>query len=245
MKSSRILPIRISLSPLEIDVGDISLFFYHFEKSVIKLKESSVDIKISLIGIKNTRGTTFETSSLQFDEYRRAYFSFVRQVKELIEKQVVNPAIAGHLKEILGLGRKRNFSIEFLNEERKTMVHITPQISWPETRLKGYTEVWGIIERVGGKEPHVVVRISDNQTVTVKLPLEKVKQLASFLYERVRIKGLGIWDSYGKLTEIEAHKLYPIKKPDRERIERIRQELGKFWQGFDVERELKELRAEY
>ena len=110
--------------------------------------------------------------------------------------------------------------------------------------LKGYAEIWGIIEKVGGKEPHIVVRLLNNKTITVKVKETQAKEIANYLYEKIKIKGVGTWNYTGELIELQAEKIEPIHTLTREKIEEIRKELGKYWKGFDVEKALRELRAD-
>ncbi len=241
----QILPIKIkNLPPIKLRLSDIVIFFNHFEKAILKLAENNIELNISLIGIQNSIDTTFLTTSLQFAEYKKAYTMFTSYIEKLWEKKCVPPLILGHLKEIVNLTRKRNLEIEFEDEMLKPLASLTPETPLPVPYLKGYAEIWGIIEKVGGKEPHIVVRLLNNKTITVKVKETQAKEIANYLYEKIKIKGVGTWNYTGELIELQAEKIEPIHTLTREKIEEIRKELGKYWKGFDVEKALRELRAD-
>jgi hypothetical protein len=70
----------------------------------------------------------------------------------------------------------------------------------PETKvggahvLRGETQIYGVLERVGGADPGFTLRVSEHQTIHGGLSEELAIELAPRLYSWVGITGIAEWN---------------------------------------------------
>jgi hypothetical protein len=62
-------------------------------------------------------------------------------------------------------------------------------------RLRGETVLFGRVERVGGVEPKVRLRISDHESVSCHISEELAKRVGNRLYNEVGLRGQATWDA--------------------------------------------------
>ncbi len=56
-----------------------------------------------------------------------------------------------------------HLQIEFEDEKSKPLAKLTPETPLSIAYLKGYTEIWGIIEKVGGRESYIVIGLPNDK----------------------------------------------------------------------------------
>jgi len=66
----------------------------------------------------------------------------------------------------------------------------------PEERfIRGETVIYGKVERVGGVDPKVRVRLSEHEVVSCRLNEDLAKELGTHLYAEVGLRGQATWDA--------------------------------------------------
>ncbi len=66
----------------------------------------------------------------------------------------------------------------------------------PEERfIRGETVIYGRVERVGGVDPKVRIRLSEHEVVSCRLNEELAKELGTHLYYEVGLRGQATWDA--------------------------------------------------
>ena len=61
--------------------------------------------------------------------------------------------------------------------------------------IRGETVIYGKVERVGGVDPKVRVRISEHEVVSCRLNEELAIELGAHLYDEVGLRGQATWDA--------------------------------------------------
>lgn len=61
--------------------------------------------------------------------------------------------------------------------------------------IRGETVIYGRVERVGGVDPKVRVRLSEHEVVSCRLNEELAKELGTHLYFEVGLRGQATWDA--------------------------------------------------
>lgn len=61
--------------------------------------------------------------------------------------------------------------------------------------IRGETVIYGRVERVGGVDPKVRVRLSEQEVISCRLNEELAKELGGHLYAEVGLRGQATWDA--------------------------------------------------
>lgn len=61
--------------------------------------------------------------------------------------------------------------------------------------IRGETVIYGRVERVGGVDPKVRVRLSEHEVVSCRLNEDLAKELGTHLYAEVGLRGQATWDA--------------------------------------------------
>ncbi len=249
----KVLPIRIRNAPPDrISIEDLITLLENYERAIKKLSKRTTQITISLIGI-GPGSTVLETTSHQFVEYKEAYTTFTEEVKLFLSGKSMKAyteqgieEVAEYVKRLVDLARKRNLEIEFDNEEGTPLAEITPESTVPSEKVvEGITEIYGRVERAGGVEPHIRLRLPDGEAIRIDADEKTVKKLGERLYEYVGLRGKAKWTLRGELKEFRMLSVLPYEgPPSPEDIKRLSAELGKFWQDVDnIDEEIRRLRS--
>ena len=68
--------------------------------------------------------------------------------------------------------------------------------------------LFGTVERVGGAEPRVTLRLHSGESIHCEVSGDLAKQLGRTLYERVVLEGTAVWDAYtGERKSFQAVRL--------------------------------------
>lgn len=249
----KVLPIKIrNVPPDRIAIEDLITLLENYGRAVRKLSKRIAPITISLVGI-DKGSTILETTSNQFNEYTEAYMTFTQEVRLVVSGQTMKgrtdpdiEEVAGYIKRLVDLARMRNLEIEFDDEKGNPLVEITPESPLPSTRVvEGMTELYGRVERAGGVEPHIRLRLPDGESIRIDADAQTVKKLGERLYETVVLKGRAKWTLYGDLIEFHITDILPYEgPPSPEDVMKLSEKLGRFWQDVDdVEEEIRRLRS--
>ncbi len=111
--------------------------------------------------------------------------------------------------------------------------------------LKTFTNLYGTIERVGGKEPKVRLKIDDNKTITCNASIDITKELGKKLYSYVGISGIAKYHPVD--LEIIEFKIEEVLPFEDNRIAKgfkdLSEKFGCYFKDVDPEKFVKEIRG--
>lgn len=101
--------------------------------------------------------------------------------------------------------------------------------------IRGETQVYGVLERIGGADPRFTLRISANETLHGDLPQELAVELAPRLYSWVGLTGVAEWNpKTGDTESFRATGVLSYKgTPFRKAMDLLRQSVGEYWEDED------------
>jgi hypothetical protein len=108
--------------------------------------------------------------------------------------------------------------------------------------INGETTLYGTVEKVGGAEPRVVLRLSGKETISCETTPEIAKNLGKRLYEFVGVQGRAKWQ-YGQ-TVLESFKINEILEYKESPIVSAMNELAAIVQPHWANKDANELIAE-
>lgn len=99
----------------------------------------------------------------------------------------------------------------------------------------GQTTLYGMVRRVGGRDPVVWLRKFDDKVVICQVTVEQCKYLANFLYEEVGLKGTASWFfGSGELKSFKVEEVLPYRKTSPVlAFRKLREEFGDSFDSID------------
>lgn len=180
--------------------------------------------------------------------------SVVKPAFREVAKAVKNADILGLPRRSReGVVRLREFAIDWnrVLEFRLPDVQRPLAVLRPDTHLypivsplvTGETDIYGQLERVGGATPRAVLRLSNDETLRFDVSEVVARELAPFLYQWVRLSGEATWNPRDNGFEtFRLARILPYKPtPITEALEGVA-EIGRYWDGVDVEAEVARIR---
>ncbi len=155
--------------------------------------------------------------------------------------QLSNDTISS-LKAISKFSKKYNCRASFkLDGEQLSFINADTEIKTNKQQLlKGDTTIYGELVDAGGDIPNVHIKINGDYTVIIDTDKQKVKDLASKLYEHVGLKGQARWDVL--TSKIIEFKLYEILDYSAGNITAAFSDLRKlsngYWDDFNTNEEI-------
>ena len=100
------------------------------------------------------------------------------------------------LSSIQAIIRKYKTSAKFYvnNKSIATLTQEAKIVLPDKVKVRGTTSIYGTIERVGGTEPKVRVRLISGETFSLDVSESFAKEAGNFLYDKVKIIGEAVWD---------------------------------------------------
>ncbi|RKZ00503.1 MAG: hypothetical protein DRQ13_00250 [Ignavibacteriae bacterium] len=217
------------------EVADLISAYEHSLLSIIARENPKADLDdtfISLIDIQENS----------------AHFKFKPKAKELFISAalIMNTALNTNqleslpyksvesLNKIWLLSKRKNCTTEFTSSEEIPKAQITPEneikISG-EFFYQGATNIYGVIERVGGTVPRVRIRLDDNSIIYVELNQNLAKAIAKNLYETVGLKGIARWRKEDfAIEDFEVEEILFYKDTTNElAFNELRKVVGSYW----------------
>lgn len=105
------------------------------------------------------------------------------------------------LRVIAEFGSRRQCRTQFWNGDEEAPQQLAEMdvgfesVMPEEIYVRGETVLYGKVERVGGVEPKVRVRLSEHEAVSCHLSEELAKDLGKRLYSTVGLQGQATWDA--------------------------------------------------
>ncbi len=232
-------------SPERISARNLGRILTALEKVVIVLAQQIApelpesDLFISLVDVKHGNSGDY-TIALPLPSIQLAAFN---QFTTLLEKNALDklpPTAIEQADEIAKVSRKEGYVISFA---ARTNGHIARTTINPDTKyvvplqshVEGETVIYGEIERVGGKTPQVVIRISENQTIAAKCSRKMAELLSPHLYKTRGLKGIAKWRLEDfeivefMVTDLEPYEAIPIERA----LSDLRDVAGPYYDAID------------
>jgi hypothetical protein len=152
------------------------------------------------------------------------------------------------LETLMSYARKwqRNADLIVNNGRPEVIATITPETVIEETGLlKGDTNLYGFVIRVGGVKPVVRIEAINGQTISCSGDMETIKTLGQRLYTRVGLAGTALWRP--QTLEIRKFEIKSILSYQDTHLDEAFKELATVAEPYyanihDVEEYLKKLR---
>lgn len=234
-----------NISPISVRARELAEIISSFESAVVGivlLEHQSLkaeNIAVSLVDIQNA------SLGLGFDsDVNELVYPAGLQLANAIEERHWGELPIKTLKDLrklVGYTKRWSCQAEMRTVYGNTtaLTILSPEVDIPATAtLYGGTEVVGVIKRVGGAEPRVMLTTLQGETLYCDLEEEMAKKLAQYLYETVQLAGYARWNFETleilefEITEIVAH----IDRKPKAGFSKIRQRYGTYFDDIeDVE----------
>lgn len=154
------------------------------------------------------------------------------------------------LETLMSYTRRWQCDTDFIINDDKieTVATITPDTIISQIGfLKGETNLYGLVVRVGGVKPVVRLETINGQSISCEGDIETIKKLGEKLYSRVGVSGTAYWNQ--KSLEIRHFRIKDILPYQDTPIDEAFKELavlaGSYYNSIDdVEEYLKKLRSD-
>ena len=242
----------MGISPATVKIKDLTDIISSFEEimiHLIKREHPDIDTDEIVIGLSEVLDGSAKFRFQSFlPSILATFITFTHAIANNDYKYVPLEPI----RKMFECSKKLKCNIEFRKsvDSKEPLAKITPdtKITAPEDQfIEGQTTIYGVIERVGGKDPTVMVTLLNGQTVYCKVDAEFAKKIASRLYNCVGLIGTARWDleSYKiesfKILDITNYEYTPISGS----ISELSAMIGKYWSNEqDVVKAISELRGE-
>ncbi len=238
------------INPGKVKPHEIAELIVSFEKallSTIKQNNPEIDSESLLFTFQEVKN---ESIGLRFSPIIQdivksvvlaGFLSISNSFKEGDFSHLPSTAIA-NLKTITKFSKKYKCHGSFKHND-EVVSSFTPhtEISTDKVKwIKQETTIYGKLVDIGGENPNVHIKISDDQTLIFKTSEANAKSLAPKLYEKVAVKGIAKFNPTTleivefKLTDISAYS--PGKTFSA--IQKLRNITSGFWDNFNTNDEI-------
>lgn len=193
------------LKPEKVPARELAELLVAAEEAVASLAKqrnpslNAEDIVLGLVRIEDSSlGLVFSSPSP--DVVRPAFREIASCV---LHRQFAELPIRSRrcLRVLAEFGSRRQCRTQFWNgdeasPEQLAEMDVGFESALPEEKyVRGETVLYGRVERVGGVEPKVRVRLSEHEAVSCHLSEEMAKHLGKQLYSTVGLQGQATWDA--------------------------------------------------
>lgn len=242
----------IGVSPSTVKIKDLTDIISSFEEIMIYLTKREypdIDTDEIVIGLSEVLDGS---AKFRFQSFLPAILTTFVTFTQAIANNNYKHVPLDPIRKMSECSKKLKCNIEFRKsvDSKTPLAKITPNtnITAPEDQyIEGQTTIYGVIERVGGKDPTVMVTLLNGQTVYSKINAEFAKKIASRLYNCVGLIGTARWDleSYKivsfEISDITNYEHTPISVS----VSELSGMIGKYWSNEqDVVKTISELRGE-
>jgi Fe-S cluster biosynthesis and repair protein YggX len=253
MDAANTIQIRFAgggITPQTIKSKDLAEIASSFEQSIIEIilqQNPSLignEIAISLVQIDEGSAKFRFISSIVLGT-----IAFTTLTDSISTNQFDNlpPRALEVIRTISKFTQVKNCVAEFRSnlQSNEPLAIINPetQKSLPKVHfINGETTLYGTVEKVGGAEPRVVLRLSGKETISCETTPDIAKNLGKRLYEFVGVQGRAKWQ-YGQ-TVLESFKINEILEYKESPIVSAMKELATIVQPHWAKKGANELIAE-
>ena len=254
-----VIEIKLSgegITPDKIRAKDLAEVITSFEEGMIPLllrKTPNLNLDELVIGLVEVEAGSVKLRfvSSMVEITLASFLIFTDSIANNNFEQLPVKSIES-VQRLTTCAKKYNCNIDFRShpESSKPLAQITPntEIAIPENRLvKGQSTIYGRIERVGGKDPSVMITALNGQTIYCKVKMDFAKKLGTKLYSLVGLIGNSRWnlDDY-TIESFEITGLLNYEDtPITDAISELSKTIGKYWADTkDVIKAVSEIRGE-
>jgi hypothetical protein len=204
------------IQPDKIRVGTIARLLENFETAIASIvaetrsQISKEDIVLGLVEVKSgSLGLHIATQlpELVIPAFQRLSQTIHQNVFSGLPYEAIDA-----LREITNVARERDCFIEFLsiNGSEKILATISPETSIPKPQpIVGETTLYGKVMRIGGVDPHLMLKTIEGDTLFCNLSEDLAIELAHSLYSTVGLVGIAQWDAETlKMTNFEVQEAF-------------------------------------
>ncbi len=206
------------LSPSDIRLSELARLLRRFEDYVASQVHQSEgvpkeEVHISLNSIRHT-SATYGVHAPMKDAALHAVCQFGRAV-ETNNFLGLDPSSRDLAKQIVSFTRRYNCRAHLVARTGKEdyVTTLTPETRVGSAKLiRGETQYYGVLERIGGAEPRFVLRVSTSEAIHGTTSIELAIELAHHLYSWVGVHGLATWDPIsGDIEDFKITHVLPFK----------------------------------
>lgn len=248
MAQSPPLTVKVrDLTPSEIPLSDLAEFLVAVENAVIGAAVASLpaqeanvlapELRVSLVRI-TSQSTGLQLATSTPTVVSPAFRSVAKAIKESAVLDLPRRSREG-VKKLHDLSVAWGRVLEFrVATSRRALALLTPQTELytgtPPT-VEGLTELYGLLERVGGAEPKVSLRVSKDDVVRFNVTEEMARELAKHLYTWIGLAGMATWSRVDDSIEsFRLEKVLPYQDtPITKALSDLGVSVGEHWK--DVE----------
>lgn len=242
----------IGVSPSTVRIKDLTDIISSFEEIMIDLTKKEypdIDTNDIVIGLSEILGGS---AKFRFQSFLPSMLATFVTFTQAIANNDYKHIPLEPIRKMTECSKRLQCNIEFRKsfDSKIPLAKITPNthITAPENQyIEGQTTIYGIIERIGGKDPTVMVTLLNGQTIYSKINAEFAKKIASKLYNWVGLIGTALWEleSYKivsfEISDITNYEYTPISVS----VSELSGMIGKYWSSEqDVVKTISELRGE-
>jgi hypothetical protein len=217
------------------EVAEIISAYEHSLLAIITRENPQIDIEEVFISLVDVQENS-------------AHFKFIPRAKEFIlaAALTLNTAINTNqidtlpyrsvesLNKIWVFSKRKNCVTEFTSTGQIPSAKVTPEneIKISESFFyQGETNIYGVVERVGGTTPKVRLKLDDGNIVYLVADLPTVKKLATNLYETIGLKGIAKWRKENLTIEdfVIEDVLFFKDTTNTENFSELKEDIGAYW----------------
>lgn len=151
------------------------------------------------------------------------------------------------IREIYNFTARNHCTAEFLNGSSKPLAKLDPRVELvipTDNGAKGSTTIYAEIQRVGGVDPKIVLKLSDGPTLHCDIAKDLAKELSKRLYETVALQGEAQWDIDWNITAFKVTGYIDgfAEAPISESFGELKGLIGKYWDDVDPDAEIDDIR---
>lgn len=189
------------IKPSKVKASEIAELIKSYETSIVslikreypELDEDFVLLSFDQIDDKSISIKCLAHKATQY--VIPAYLLLTTSVASGNYNQLPQEAVEG-LRCLTRFSKKHNCDGNFIqNNQRLASFHPDTKITYSnENVIKGETTIFGEVQRAGGVDPRVTLKINNEYTISFDVKKEIAIQLAGNLYKDVSLLGIATWD---------------------------------------------------
>ncbi|MBL0129277.1 MAG: hypothetical protein IPP83_17935 [Flavobacteriales bacterium] len=240
--------------PDQVRAKELGLLLIELDNTIWGVVESEPNKKydrkevfISLIDIKdNCVSLQFKANHIYAPVITGAYKRITEAIHTRDYTGIPKPAREG-IKEIHNFTARNHVTAEFLNGTKKMLAKLDPRLALElpsDTCAKGSTTVYAEIQRVGGVDPKIALKLDDGPTLHCDISKDLAKTLSTRLYEVVALQGEAQWDVDWNITSFKVTGYVDgfEEAPISESFAELKGLIGKYWDDVDPDEAIADLR---
>lgn len=237
------------ISPENIDALEIAKFITSLVEAIKPLTENFEEVS-PLLNFQNiAHGSVALTFSSRRSDTYSAYSELTNRISTNNYYGLPTKSIDA-LNAISKQSKRLGCAAEFHNLENHSVAKITPFTVIKEDEpiyIEGETTIYGYIESVGGKKPHVRLELSNGSKISCEAKdREQIRKLGGLLYTEIGLVGTAKW----RIPEMEMER-FEIKEileyrgaSFSETMDFLSKIAGNSFDNLDVENWLTEIRGD-